>query len=120
MGIDSFFHSKRIDLQEKVIQFRRKSNSKQEERAFERKYLKPDPPVDYAGKLPVGDEIQKLSVRFVFHSREDLQKFGKHFKLTKYIEQSATNIQLLMSLVEELEKGNIIYDERRKKIRYKR
>lgn len=118
MGIDNFFGAKRIDIQKKVEEFRSKSNDKQTEREFERRYLKPEPIPDYTGKQPMESLITRLSVRLIFPTKEDLELFSKHFRVAQYVEASVTNIGLLLAFVHELEKGRLRYDKETGRIRY--
>jgi hypothetical protein len=119
MGIERFFTAgKSNKVQESVQERKRKAKSKQEERELEMQHLKPNKLPPYAGKAPTVDNITKQSVKLVFKSEEDLDKFKNHFHVPKYIEPSVTNIELLMALIDELESGRIKYDKKKQCIQY--
>ncbi len=120
MGLAEEFGTQRNQVQKKVAEFRRmKNRNKAAERSFERKYLKPDTIRPYAGVEPSTDEITRLTVRFVFHKRRDLERFKQFFKTSSYKENNVTDLGLLMAFISELEKGNITYDEKEKTIAHK-
>jgi hypothetical protein len=118
MTIQKFFETKRTDVQDTVKKRRKSSMSKKELRAFEEENLKPDHLKRYAGEKPIVNEIAKLTVKLIFPSIEELEKFKQHFNVSHYGGTAVTDIRPLLALIDELKSGRLIYNKKTKKIEY--
>lgn len=116
-GINSFFSSKGEDTS-RVARFKAASvgKSKKEIRELETTLLAPEEIQPYAGSQPSQKAKHPLlarTVKFVFHSQEDIALFKKHFRVSNFIEMSVADPSFLMRIVDALESGEIKYDRER-------
>jgi len=116
-GIDSFF-GKRNNVQQTVYD-KKENLNKEEQRQLEMETLQPDGLQSYAGDKPIVDKFTETSVLLIFKEEEDLELFERHFYVSRYVQNSVTDIRPILALVREMEKGNIKYDKKKDKIKYR-
>lgn len=116
-GINSFFRTDGKDTS-RVARFKSESvgKSKKELRELETTLLAPEEIQPYTGSQPSNKNKHPLlsrTVKFVFHSQEDITLFKKHFRVSNFIEMSVADPSFLMRIVDALESGEIKYDKER-------
>lgn len=119
MSLSKWFSSTEGDS--KVERFRKLSKGKtpMEIRKLEKTLLQPEQIPPYGGPMPPSTAVRPLSdltIKLVFPNRKKLAVFEKHFSISHHIEQSVTNIDLLLALMKALDKGRIVYDKDTKRV----
>ncbi len=113
-----------VDLEKKKLsKFKKlkKGKTQKEIRALEEKLLKPEKIPKHVGKTPTATSpIQEKSIRVFFPTRKWVRLFKKHFKCFEYIENSTVEVDMILALLKDLESGRIRYDEKRKKLRFRK
>lgn len=121
MKLAEFFGVKKVDIQRQAEKRLTQIKNKEDKRIFERQNMKPYPDKlpDYTGKEPIANEIDRLTIRLVFHSTEDVDKFKRWFRVSNFKGPNITDLGLIMALLENLENGNLLYDYKTKTLTYK-
>lgn len=118
VGINEFLGGKG-DSRVERFKAASKGKSKEDVRRLEQTLLKPEVLPPFTGKKGVKDSLQSLIIKIVLPNKRALKLFSEHFSISKHVENSVINIDLLLLLLEGLHKGKIVYDKKNKKIRYK-
>lgn len=116
MGITDFFGDSRRNVVQ-VVGATDKCVSKEKQRELEVAHLRPASLPPYVGDAPLSEIVKRLSVRLVFSNMEDVGRFKKYFKMYSYIEQSVSDLRILLALFDALEDRRIVYDDDSKKLR---
>lgn len=119
MGINDFLDT---SGKSKVKRFQQASEgkSKKETRSLEQTMLRPEklPPIS---KFKGGkDALSGRTIKIVFPDNASSKLFRKYFRVSSYVENSVTNISLLLLILEDLESERIIYNEKEGTISYPR
>lgn len=88
-----------------------KECSNEEKRKLEQKLLKPQKIPPYTGPRPIKNALDDLIIKAVFKNHNDLNLFKKYFKISNYLEQSVSDIQMIMDLLKRLEDGSLRYEK---------
>ena len=105
-------HSERL----KQFQELAKGKTKEERRKLEMEMLKPEESSPYTGPQPTRGVISEVTVKLVFPNKEAFSLFDRHFPIRKYIEQSVSDLKLLIAFLRSLEEGSLTYDKKTDRI----
>jgi hypothetical protein len=111
MTFDKFFRGT-----QKVEKFQKMSmkKSQKDKRKLELEMLSPEVIPEYTGEKPkIKSYLDDRTVRIVFPDVESYLMFKRNFRVSKYIEKSVANPTKLIKLVELIDKGLLIYDEKK-------
>lgn len=93
--------------------FEGKSN--EECREIELNLFPPEKLPPYTGKKSLKCSLGTRTVKLIFPNEEELELFGKYFKILTYVENNVPNIKMLMDLIHSLESGELEYDKEGRK-----
>ena len=112
MGIDRFLKQKHSRAER--FEGMSEDMSNEEQRELEQSLLKPTklskplcPPPPASAKKP----LSARTVKFVFPDTTTIERFKKHFNLSKYVEPSCIDNGIILALLDALDEGTLIYDK---------
>ncbi len=117
MGFDKFIDkNKREDKIIEKFNGASKNATKKQKRILEEKLLKPQKIPKYLGDKMVSKGLEERSVKFIFNSLKDLERFKEFFITNTSNGNNTRDIDIIMNLIELFEDNILRYNREEKVI----
>jgi len=116
-NITSFLENNNIE-NGKIKKFKKliKNKNKKEQRKIEQKFLKPEKIPAYVGEVPKKNPVERRTIQIICNSDKEIEIIQKYFKVSEYNGKNIRDISLFITFLKTLERGEIKYDEEKKKL----